>query len=285
MDIVEAVKEGRGRFEWAEIESRYYGLCLTLSVFRDAMRFDDVPPMRWNRQEIVGDDRRFDGVRLPATAAEMQEIADLLTCWLPTPKILDLVWQNATLRFNPVVNLGPNKIVATQNIHDVHAAIERKIEKAGGYPASGIVASVGKYWVCSNRLVQPVTDTRKYGIHTACNYGWHSSDGAYPAVSSGLKVWQGEGTAHNDLHLDPSQVVRLVYRFARLQRPDGSIEVLDLATIAADPLLAPLINHGGVLKVTRQPSVPEPQPTLTDDGVIVLPTLNIYAMPSWHAPA
>lgn len=269
-DVVEAVQNGRARFEWAEVESRVGDDRLYISVMRDAIRFDNVPAMSWHRDPIGS--VVFNGVRVPATAAEMQKIADMLFCMLPTPKILDLVWSQATLKFDPVINLGPNTIVATQNINNVHEAIEKKITAAGGYPAHGIVASVGKYWVLSNKLS---SKSGKYGASTSCNYGWHSSGGAYQAVTAGMKVWQGEGTAHNDQHVDPSQVIRLIYRMGRLVHSDGSTERVDLHNIAADPVLSSAINHSGVLKTLRQPSVPEPK-IVEQDGVMIMPEIVVY---------
>jgi len=230
-DVVSAVRNGQARFEWDEVVSESGGNRLYLSVMRDAIRFDRVPAMNWHRSPIHGDERTFDGVRVPATAAEMQEIADMLFCMLPTPLMLDLIWTQAKLRFDPVVNLGAGKIVATQNVTNVHEAVEKKIAAAGGYPELGIIASVGKYWVVCNQLARP---NLKYGIRTACNYGWHSSTGAYVGVIPGIKVWQGEGTAHNDQHVDPSQVIRLVYRMARLVRADGSEDRVDLHDVAEE---------------------------------------------------
>lgn len=270
-DVVGAVREGRARFGWAEVLSVVGDEKLYISVTRDALRFDGVPAMNWHRDPAANNGDTFDGVRIPATAAEMQQIADILFCMLPTPKVLDLVWAQASLRFDPVVNLGPGKIVAVQKVDDVHQAVEKKIAGAGGYPDRGAVASVGKYWVICNKLAAP----GKFGVNTACNYGWHSSNGVYGAVTPGLRVWQGEGTRHNDLHVDPSQVIRLMYRMARLVRKDGSVEKVDLHDIASDPTLSAAINHDGILKVLRQPSIPEPRPT-DQDGVLVMPETTIY---------
>lgn len=278
-DIVSAVRDGKARFEWEEVASKVGGDTLYVSVMRDAIRFDGVPPMNWHR-EVLGSSESFDGVRVPATASEMQQIADMLFCMLPTPYVLDLVWKQAALRFDPVVNLGPNKIVATQNVHDVHLAVEKKLASAGAYPARGIVASVGKYWSVCNALIPPSPDERKWGMKTACNYGWHSSGGAYAGVTPGIKVWQNIGTWHNDEHIDPSQVVRLMYRMARLVRADGTKERVDLHDVAGDEGLSAAINHkeggGHILRVLRQLSVPEPSGTV-QDGVTVMPEFVAYA--------
>lgn len=259
MDIVQAVKDGQGHFEWAELHSVYNDITLILSVFRDAMKFDDVPPMKWHRTSIPNSPERFGGVRLPATAAELQQIADMLNCMLLTPKVLDLMWEEAKstgTRFNAVVNDGePHyNIVANMNIHAVHWLLEEEITKAGG-DRGGIIMSVGKYWVLVNELLQ-------HPENWACNYGWFSS-AAPPHRTSATgryRVWQQPGYGHGDNHLDPSQLIRLMYRYALLVRPGEAPCEVDLRVVAQDPELAPLISHQGVLKVLRQRAVKPLQP-------------------------
>lgn len=213
-------------------------------------------------------------MRLPVTAREMQQVADLLGCMLMTPKVLDLVWQQAERRFDPVVNVN-GQIVALCDIHDVHTAVEAKVTKAGGDPKS-LVASVAKYWVLSNRLLGG-----KFGVHQAVNYGWHASNATLAAVTPGLKVYQNVGAAHDSSHIDPSQGIRLMYRWAWLMRAGSSTwEQVDLHMVATDPSLAPLISHEGVLKVLRMQDVPEPQAVRQDDGTVLLPEVYIVGDPS-----
>lgn len=273
-DIIEAVKDGKALFEWEEVTTSIEEKKLHISIMRDAIRFNNIPALRYDRKGLPTNET-FNGVRLPATAIEMQSIADMLFCMMPTPKILDTIWLQATTKFDPVVNLGPGKIVATQNITSVHTAIEKKIKDEGGYPSRGIIDSVGKYWVITNKLKN--SKNLKYGVKTSCNYGWHNStkEGSR-AVTPGLYVYQGQGTMHNDIHIDPSQVVRLMYRIARLEHEDGKCEKVDLHNIASDEKLSYLLNHDGVLHVLRQPSVPE-TPPVKSGNTWVLPEITIYS--------
>jgi hypothetical protein len=82
MDIVQLVRDGQGRFEWADLISECNGMQLVLSVMRDAMKFNGVPAMTWKREPVASTHpdagKIYDGVRIPATAHELQEIADLL---------------------------------------------------------------------------------------------------------------------------------------------------------------------------------------------------------------
>lgn len=232
------MKEDRAEVEWTTIESTHSEYRLYIAVMRDALKVE--------------------GVRYPATAIDMQHIADELNCMLPTPKVLDLIWLEAGksgVQFDPVINYRyPNKgtvIVALMPAEDVSRLVDEKIAEKGDN--GGIIASVGKYWVLTNKLMGG-----KFGKAQACNYGWHSSKAPYAAVTRGLKVWQSIGSMHNNLHIDPSQVVRLMARDAFLYHPNGKMEPIDLYTVASDPELAPLISHEGALRVLRQPGVPEP---------------------------
>lgn len=278
IDVVQLVKDGLGRIEWGWVSSEHNGSRLAVAVFRDAMKFDNQPDMNWGRNPLPTNELNY-GVRLPATAHELQQIADHLGCMLMTPKIVDLVWQEAAntgIQFEPVVNVK-GKIVAVSNINDVHDAVEAAVVKAGGDPGEGaIVASVGKYWVLSNRLM-----TGKFGTSQAVNYGWPTrGKGVGKSVTGGFNVWQTVGSAHNDQHVDPSQVIRLMYRWGRILRSGSrQWEDIDLHEVATNSDLAPLISHEGVLKTLRQRNVPAPETTTAPDGSIVLPETIVYALP------
>lgn len=265
MDIVQLVKSGDAYFEYKDLHIIDGSRRLILNVFRDALKIDGAPAMTWDRKPIVGDTRTFDGLRPPATAKEMQQVADELNCMLPTPKILDLMRDEARASgtlFDAVVNVKGN-IVAVSNIHDVHLALEAAIEAAGG-DNGGFIVPVGKFWVLANALLtgkhsKIAVGGGVYENHQAINYGWYSA--AAPAdrlsVTKNARVWQNIGGEHNDAHFDPSQVVQLMYRWAVLVE-DGKEREVDLQDIAQDPERCHLISHEGPLKVVRLPSVPEP---------------------------
>ncbi len=256
MDIVQLVRDGSGYFEWDEVLSTYGDLKLAINVFRDAMKFDGQPAMTWDRKPIAGDTRIFDGVRLPATAGELQQIADLLGCMLMTPKVIDMLWLQAGLKFDSIVNVK-GEIVATSNIHDVHEAIEAKIASLGGDQGLGIVDSVGKYWCLINELLNHADVS---GGDCCCNYGWPAKVASGPGITPGTQVWQRPGFAHNIFHFDPSQTIRLMHPMAILVHPDETEEVVDLRVIASDPALAPLITHQGTLTYLRQTGVEQLDP-------------------------
>ena len=251
IDVVQLVKDKSAKFEWYEVCSKYNGYTLFIKVFRDSMKFDNIPAMTWKFSQIPGDERIFNGVRLPTSAHKLQEIADLLGGMLLTPKIIDMIWLQSELTFDSVVNINGN-IVATSNIHDVHNAIEKKIKSLGGDDGSKLVSCTGKYWCLMNDLnFKGVL----HGDETCCNYGWCAKRASGPGITPGVRCWQRPGFRHNKLHYDPSQTIRIMHRKARLIKPDGTEAEVDLHSIASDHELAPLVHHQGNLTYLRQRGV------------------------------
>jgi len=281
MDVVQLVKDGKGQFEWVEVCSEHGGNKLFISVMRDAMKFDNMPAMTWDYKPAyvykegvrVEDDRLFDGVRMPASAHELQQIADLINGMLMTPLVIGLIWLQAKLKFDSVVNIK-GKIVAVSNIHDVHESIEKVIEGLGGDDGTKLVSCVGKYWC----LIQQLASCGiLHGDETCCNYGWFAKNASGPGLTAGTSCWQRPGFRHNKQHWDPSQTIRLMYKWGRLVRADGTEEHVLLTDIAQDPDLCPLITHDGKpLTYLRQKGVPELEP-LVEAGVITLPEVTITA--------
>lgn len=260
MDVVKLVEEGNCRFEYSTVTSKKDGYELDIQVFRDAMKFDGVPSMNYRRNPISSTPIR-DGVRLPATAYELQEIADMLNCMLLTPKVIDMIWLQAELKFDCVVNIN-GQIVATSNIEWVHDKIEEKIAELGGDDGTKLVSCVGKFWCLMNKLAH---SGMLHGAWTCCNYGWCAKSASGPGITPGVQCWQRPGFRHGGNHLDPSQTIRLMHRIATLHKPDGTSIKVDLHDIATHPKLSYLLHHEGPLKYLRQKG-PEPrEPILHPD--------------------
>lgn len=263
IDVVQLVRENKDRFEWAEVKSEHKGYTLFIQVFRDAMKFDNIPALTWDFKPVVGDSCIFDGVRLPATAYQLQQIADMLNCMLLTSKVTDLIWLQADIKFDAVINvLG--KIVAVSHIQNVHNAIEEKIQACGGDDGKKLISCVGKYWILINSLYGY---SKLYGFDRACNYGWFALKASGPGITPGTQCYQRPGFKHNNQHWDPSQTIRLMHRTARLICPDGTEKYVDLYDIAKDKILSYLISHTGPFTYLRQkgpdslePIVSEPLP-------------------------
>lgn len=284
IDVVQQVREGKAHFEWAELVSEYNGHKLHLSVLRDAMKFDQVPALTWDWKTVTdawATDELFDGVRLPATAHELQEIADLIGGLLLTPKIIDLIWLSASIKFDSRINTpkypgapgSQRNIVAVSHIHVVHQEIERAIELAGGDDGVSIISCVGKYWC----LIQQLTNIGMVqGDWGACNYGWFAKTASGPGLTPGTSCWQRPGYQHNKQHWDPSQTIRLMYQRGLLVRPDGSEEDVLLTDIAQDHNLCGLLTHDRKpLTYLRQKGVEQLDP-LPTHGIITLPEVVIF---------
>lgn len=271
LDVVQLVKSGRARYDWFWIQRSRGSTVLRYAVLRDAMRFDGIPPLDWYRRPL-GDGESRDGVRLPASAEELQQIADIVGGSLLTPSMVDQIWLQAGRRFDAVVNGGPPQypIVATMPILDVHDRIEAALSSAGGDDGRSLVSCVGKYWVLYNQLSSV---GMVEGDYAACNYGWEARTASGPGLTPGTQVWQRPGFRHNKQHLDPSQTIRLVCSLCEVSRDGGeTFAESSIYEAFSDPELAPLVTvDGKPLTYQRQEGV-DPLPL---GGFIVMPPAHI----------
>ena len=282
IDVVDLVRQGCGRYEWSYVTSTHEQDKLQIAVLRDAMKFDGQPAMNWHREPKSGavadrTDQLFNGVRLPASAFELQQIADMIGAMLLTPHVIDLIWLQAAVRFSAIVNSGvPHyTIVADLDVTVVHQMIEQAA-LAHGDDGTTLVSCVGKYWCLCNELADGYAYGKRvlYGTDTACNYGWCSTAVGHHGVTPGVFVWQTQGFKHPKTQIDPSQTIRLMHRQALLSRAGASFAPIDLHDVAADASLAPLLTHDGKpLRYLRQANVPE-QELL---GELTMPPVTIEA--------
>jgi len=197
-----------------------------------------------------------DSFRPNVSAATAQKIADELDCILPTTRICDLVYRQATARATPCLQPadpaerkrqglpecsdGSTSMSDTPAMELHSAALDEKLSDQ-----CGLVCNTGKQWVVTNRLLNKSPET-------AANYGWF--DESAPYVSrSGLQLWQQLSTQHNDAHTDYSQVQPILVRKKMIV--DG--ESMSIFDVGRDPELSGLITDEGIVKVWRQRSVPE----------------------------
>lgn len=275
VDVVQLVRDGKARYGWFWITSSRENLRLRIAVLRDAMKFDGMPRLNWFREPVAGnaeDDEIYDGVRLPASADELQQIADIVGGMLLTPRVADLIWMQAGIKFDANVNSGPPDytIAAEMDITQLHTMIQNDIESCGGDKPDKLVSCVGKYWVLINELEQV---GKVQGDWAACNYGWFAEQASGPGLTPGTQCWQRPGYKHNKLHLDPSQTIRLMWKRGELSRDEGETwQDVDIEGVASDPELAGLLTHDGKpLGYLRQKGVEQQSP----GGHLVLPPMVI----------
>lgn len=245
--IIECVRSGRAEYNFVKIKTTLNGHTAEFLVFEDALKVD--------------------GVRVNVTAVTQQQIADLLRCVLPTAKLYDLMWHLTENRIDPY----PQPITSTTEAMIGHS---KKIDLALGN-TKGLKSTVGKIWIIDNSLAT------KPGM--ACNYGWHFSMGSsFKGISGNINAsmmknpktnqyWymiQSRGWHHTPSHVDYSQVCVLVSRQCWI---DGKER--DILDVFCNSELAPLCVHDGVLKVHRQPNVPELKP-IVDLPVNTIPELT-----------
>lgn len=241
--IIQAVTASQARISWARLVSQHNGHTGYFWVFADALKL------------IVQDAKGNPvDVRINASAATQQRIADILGCSLLTAKMADLIWDQAKLRLTP----SPQSITSsTQGMLEHSKRVDALVTKAkaGGSWEGELLCPVGKHWI----LDQAATTVK------AVNYGWHFEGSNFQGITGEVcaslmkdakkqyvRVIQGRGTAHDPFHADYSQVVVLASTDCRV---DG-VE-MKLADVLQDLELAPLISHQGILSATRQPGAPE----------------------------
>lgn len=299
--ILDAVRGGNYVLNWVPI-----------TVYR--------PPYRatiWVSNDALRIGQPDDSVRVAVMAQTEQMIADELNATLPTALLSDEIYRQADIKLMPVTlgserrpgESSKNPMSTTSRMKLHHDLVEEQLSKWYNVPLSKaweeiLVAPVGKDWVASRRLLG---EPRLAGAPAAINYGWHRQDmspaahvGPFPSVSAypPVVVHQSEGMAHNMLHQDYSQVVRLVARAMLICMPKevaaanwpwvssapsvsglgavsdacesgvactlengetGVSMCMDIYDVAEDERLSPLVNHNGVVYM-RQPGVPYQSP-------------------------
>lgn len=230
--IINCVKDGSAKYSFVKLNVNKSPK-IDLLVFSDALKIDDI--------------------RINVSAKGQQQIADLLNCILPTPKIYDLIWFNCEHKLNPSPQVISSSVKA---MIDHSQRIDKFLAKIGN--PDGLYFTVGKTWALENSLL------KKKGM--ACNYGWNFSGNSFqgikgevcaslmkdPKTGNYCRVIQGRGFRHDISHLDYSQICYLVSRKCFVNDQE-----CDILAVLQNPDYAKYLNHDGVLKLTRQPGVEE----------------------------
>src|SRR6188768_2255238 len=222
--IVQAVARGAlDPPEWTIVTSNYKGRRAQIQVTTDALT-------------ILG-------VRFDVTAEGAQRIADQLHAILPTPRILQLIWEQAAVRIDPCTLPPDEKMASTARMVQHSHCVDQRI---GG--RTGMVANEGKHWVLSNRIAGKE--------NLAANYGW---------FMRGRRPVQTVGTAHDTAHTDYSQILRLVKPIINVDGRD-----VDIRHVGRSPELWGLVSDEGPLLVWRA-SRPGATPGPSDNPIAAAP--------------
>ena len=232
------------------------------AMILDAVRAGHFAPIRWaaltntagqNRIRIfvsadvlkLGNEQ--DAIRVSATHATAQRIADLLGTTLPTSLIADLVHQQAAVKIAPCLRQVSAR---TSVMLEQDACVTKRLREAAPtwMGAEGAASTLGKDWVLTNRLLEQPG--------RSANYGWFDT-----RAPNGV-LWQPVGVAHNDAHVDYSQYLRLVRRDVEVNG-----RAMEIDEVLTHSELAWLLSKEGPLKVLRLPSVPKPGPVVPGESV------------------
>jgi len=198
---------------------------------------------------VSQDALKIDGVRVNVTATLQQHVADMLGGYLLTPKLLDQMWAQRAVTITPCTARSVVGMSTSAAMVKHSECVDDKLATAGGATESGIVQTVGKTWVITNALLDHPGK--------ACNAGWHLEKplgGEVPfdvaPTLQGAHMIQSPGYHHDFNWIDYSQICLLVHR-------DCVIDGKPTTFVDAARNFWPLVSHEGVLRVLRQPGVPE----------------------------
>lgn len=131
-----------------------------------------------------------DWARVPITPMAAQLIADSLNCFLPTPKMVDLIYQQSNVKLHPIPLDTFRDSTITMWQHHLLIEDQRKGEK-------GLISGIKKdIVICSKQKLKGKVDR-------VAIYGWHKLD------SKPIQPLYG---GHVNWYVDYSHGARMVYR-------------------------------------------------------------------------
>lgn len=155
-----------------------------------------------------------DWARIPLTPMAAQKIADSFHCFLPTPKMVDDIYNAAKVKLEPVPMYAFRDSTVTMYQHHLMIEGQRKGRK-------GLIAGIKKDVVISGKI------TRDGKPNRVAIYGWHKPDG---------KPIQPLYTGHVAWYVDYSHGIHLVYNKIKING-----KWMDYISVLKDPILCKLL--------------------------------------------
>lgn len=155
-----------------------------------------------------------DWARIPLTPMAAQKIADSFHCFLPTKKMVDLIYQQATIQLEPVPMYAFRDSSITMWQHHLIIEGQRKGKR-------GLIAGIKKDVVISAKITADAKPNRE------AIYGWHQLNG---------KPIQPLYTGHINWWVDYSHGIRLIYRWIKV---DG--KQMDYIEVLKNPIYQKLL--------------------------------------------
>ncbi|HSF45775.1 MAG TPA: hypothetical protein VLA58_07170 [Chitinophagaceae bacterium] len=162
---------------------------------------------------LIGTDQ--DWARVPLTPMAAQVVADSLHCFLPTRKMVDLIYQQSTVKLEPVPMYAFRDSTVTMWQHHLMIEGQRKGIK-------GLISGIKKdVVICSE-------DALKGKANRVAIYGWHKLDG---------KPIQPLYTGHVNWYADYSHGIRMIYDKIRVNG-----KWIHFKDVFQDPILRPALT-------------------------------------------
>lgn len=155
-----------------------------------------------------------DWARIPLTPMAAQLMADSLGCFLPTRKMVDAIYRQATVKLEPLPLYALRDSTPTMYHHHLMIEGQRQGRK-------GLIAGIKKDVVISSKVSQDHRPDR------VAIYGWHRTNG---------KPIQPLYTGHINWYVDYSHGIRFIHRRIKV---DG--KWMDYTQVLQDPELRQLL--------------------------------------------
>ncbi len=165
-----------------------------------------------------------DWVRIPLTPMSAQPLADTIQCFLPTRKMVNEIYKQATIKLAPMPMFAFRDSSVTMYQHHLNIEGKRQGKK-------GLIAGIKKDVVISDKLIRTEKKDR------VAIYGWHLLNG---------QPIQPLYTGHINWWVDYSHGIRLVYRIIIV---DG--KKMDYTDVMKDPVLRRLLSDEAYSDVYR----------------------------------
>lgn len=180
----------------------------------------------------IGSDQDF--IRIPMSPITAQKIADQFGAVLPTPKIVDAVQHQATVKLNPSpLSQRGAKMTSVSAFTQHNRQIQRQIR---GNSFDRLISGHKKDIVLTNRLANLP--------YRVAIYGWHRKNG---------KAIQPLSLVHNNLYADYSHGVRLVAQTVQYRG-----EIVTFKTALTNRSLATSLSYEKKFSTIRLATQSEP---------------------------
>ncbi len=176
---------------------------------------------------------------VPLTPSIAQHIANGLSCVLPTKKMVDAIYENATVKLRPQP-IPPSEKMTTVPVFWQHSDSVKLQQKQRSYRRKGnqLIAGHKKDLIISNKIHDEKRTSDKVVI-----YGWHKAEN-----SPIQPVYAGHGATYADY----SHAVRLIAETATINGIPVKIQ-----DILRDPVRSVLLSNEGIISKPVYPTTPE----------------------------